>query len=321
MTPSSTRFVGIDVAKADFVVACRPDHGSWSAMNDAHGIAATVARLQELVPALIVLESTGGYEFALAEALTAAQLPVVVVNPRQVRDFGKATGQLAKTDRLDARLLALFAERVQPAPRPRPTPARHRMAALVARRRQLRDMRTAEINRLSHATSTIRIEIRSHLRSLIERIAAVDRQLRDAVRSDESLRQNEQLLRSVPGIGPVVGYTLLADLPELGQLNRRQVAALAGVAPLARDSGQVRGKRLVWGGRASVRATLYMAALVGTRYNLTIRAFYRHLVTAGKPKKLALVACMRKLLTILNAILRTHTPWQATTPEPHAQLP
>ena len=320
MTLSPTLFVGIDVAKADFVVACRPDHGSWSATNDARGIAATIARLQGLVPALIVLESTGGYEAALADALTAAKLPVVVVNPRQVRDFGKATGQLAKTDRLDSRLLALFAERVRPTPRLRPTPVVQRIAALVARRRQLRDMRTAEMNRLAHATSTIRVEIRSHLRGLVERIAAVDRQLRDAVQSDEGLRHQAQLLRSVPGIGPVVSYTLLANLPELGQLNRRQVAALAGVAPLAYDSGQVRGKRLVWGGRASVRATLYMAALVGTRYNHPIRAFYRRLVTAGKPKKLALVACMRKLLTILNAIVRTHTPWQDSTPVVGEQL-
>jgi transposase len=257
----------------------------------------------------------------LTEALTAARLPVVVVNPRQVRDFGRATGQLAKTDRLDAGLLALFAERVQPTARPRPTAVRQRLAALVARRRQLRDMRTAEINRLSHAPSAIRTEIRSHLRSLLQRIAALDRQLREAVHSDDSLRHHEQLLRSVPGAGPVVGYTLLADLPELGQLNRRQVAALAGVAPLARDSGQVRGKRLVWGGRAPVRATLYMAALVGTRYNLTIRTFYRRLVTSGKPKKLALVACMRKLLTILNAILRTQTAWQGTPPVRRTPLP
>lgn len=314
MTPSAERFVGIDIAKADFVVACRPDHGAWSALNDEPGIAATVLRLQQLGPILIVLESTGGYEKALADALTAMSLPVVVVNPRQVRDFGKATGQLAKTDRLDAQLLALFAERVRPTPRPRSSAARQRMAALVARRRQLRDMRTAEMNRLQHAAPPIRTEIRSHLRWLTRRMTAVDRDLREAVLSDEHCRQHEQLLRSMPGIGPVVSHTLLADLPELGQLNRRQVAALAGVAPLAYDSGQVRGKRLVWGGRASVRATLYMAALVATRYNVTIRAFYRRLVASGKPKKLALVACMRKLLTMLNAMVRTNTPWEIRTP-------
>lgn len=321
MTPNPTRFVGIDVAKADFVVACRPDHGSWSAANDARGIASTVARLQKLVPTLVVLESTGGYEADLAEALTSAHLPIAVVNPRQVRDFGKATGQLAKTDRLDARLLALFAERVRPVPRPRPSPACQHIAGLVARRRQLHDMRTAEMNRLSHASSTIRTEIRSHLRMLSQRIVALDRQLRAAVDSDDSFRRKEELLRSVPGIGPVVSFTLLADLPELGQLNRRQVAALAGVAPLASDSGQVRGKRLVWGGRASVRAMLYMAALVGTRYNRTIQTFYRRLLAVGKPKKLALVACMRKLLTVLNAMLRTHTPWQGSTSDLSVQVP
>lgn len=314
MPPSAERFVGIDVAKADFVVACRPNQGSWSAMNDPSGIAVTTARLQQLGPTLIVLESTGGYEVALADALTALQLPVVVVNPRQVRDFGKATGQLAKTDHLDARLLALFAERVRPTPRPRATPAHQHLAALVARRRQLRDMRTAEMNRLHHASSLLRTEIQAHLRWLTRRVAVVDRQLRDAIHADDACRNRETLLRSVPGIGPVVSQTLLADLPELGQLNRRQVAALAGVAPLAYDSGQTRGKRLVWGGRASVRTTLYMAALVATRYNVPIRAFYRRLVAAGKPKKLALVACMRKLLTMLNAIVRTQIPWHDAVP-------
>ena len=315
MALNASLFVGIDIAKADFIVACRPDHhGSWSATNDARGIATTLARLQRLGPTLIVLESTGGYEAALVEAFTVAHVPVVVANPRQVRDFGKATGQLAKTDRLDARLLALFAERVQPTPRPRPSAARQRIAALVARRRQLRDMRIAEMNRLPHATPAIRTEIRAHLRWLAQRIATVDRRLRDEVQSDDGFRHNEQLLRSMPGVGPIVSHTLLADLPELGQLNRRQVAALAGVAPLACDSGQARGKRLVWGGRASVRATLYMAALVGTRYNVTIRAFFRRLVASGKPKKLALVACMRKLLTMLNAMLRAQTPWQVPAP-------
>lgn len=313
MTPSSERFVGIDIANADFVVACRPGPGSWSAMNNGAGIAATVARLRELAPLLVVLESTGGYEVALADALTAVPLPVVVVNPRQVRDFGKATGQLAKTDRLDAHLLALFAERVRPTPRLPPSPARRRMAALVARRRQLRDMRVAEMNRLAHAAPPIRTEIQAHLRWLTRRIAAVDRDVHNAIQSDELCRERERILRSVPGIGPVVGHTLLADLPELGQLNRREVAALAGVAPMAHDSGQMRGKRLVWGGRASVRATLYMAALVATRYNAPIRAFYQRLLSAGKPKKVALVACMRKLLTILNAIVRTNTPWQSGT--------
>lgn len=309
MSVCTGTFVGIDIAKADFVVACHPNATSWTAPNDASGISRTVAQLQALTPALVVLESTGGYESALADALVAAHLLVAVVNPRQVRDFGKATGQLAKTDRLDAKLLALFAERVQPTPRPRPTPERRRLADLVARRRQLRDMRVAEQNRLAHATAVLRRDIRAHIRWLTQRLHAVDALLRHTVSQDPALKNNEQLLRSVPGVGPVVAQTLLADLPELGTLNRRQIAALAGVAPLAYDSGQLRGKRIVWGGRASVRTTLYLAALVGTKFNVPIRGFYQRLLASGKAKKLAVVACMRKLLTMLNAMLRTQTPW------------
>lgn len=309
MSLETAVFVGIDIAKADFVVACRPHGQSWTSTNDARGIATTVARLQALGPTLVVVESTGGYEADLTEALTGASVPVVVVNPRQVRDFGKATGQLAKTDRLDAQLLALFAERVRPAPRPRRSAEHQRIADLVARRRQLRDMRVAELNRVAHATTVVRREIRDHLRWLTQRLAKVDGLLHQAVQADQACRDKEQLLRTVPGIGPVVAYTLLADLPELGTLGRRQVAALAGVAPLAYDSGQLRGKRLVWGGRAPVRHTLYMAALVGVRHNAALRTFYARLVASGKPKKLALVACMRKLLTMLNAILRRRLPW------------
>ena len=308
MTPVSP-FVGIDVAKGDFVVACRPDRASWKASNDGPGINATIERLQRLGPLLVVLESTGGYERPLAVALAAATLPVVVVNPRQVRDFGKATGQLAKTDRLDAHLLALFAERVRPAPRPLVDAARQQLAGLVARRRQLHDMRTAELNRLPHASAAIRGEIRRHLRWLEQRISAIDRDLADTIQRNPTWRAQEQLLRSVPGIGPVICRTLLADLPELGQLNRRQVAALVGVAPLVADSGQRRGRRLVWGGRAPVRAVLYMGALVAARYNHVIQRFYQRLIAAGKPKKLALTACVRKLLTILNAMMRTNTGW------------
>jgi transposase len=238
MTPIGP-FVGIDVAKADFVVASRPDRASWTASNDGPGIRATIERLQQIGPSLIVLENTGGYETSLAVALGAAALPVVVVNPRQVRDFGKATGQLAKTDHLAAHLLALFAERVRPERRPLADAARQRRAALVARRRQLHGMRTAELNRLPHASAAIRGEIRDHLRWLEQRISAIDRDLADAIQNNTAWRAQEQLLRSVPGIGPVICRTLLADLPELGQLNRQQVAALVGVAPLAADSGQL----------------------------------------------------------------------------------
>ncbi len=299
-------FVGIDIAKTDVVVACRPDGTSWRASNDAAGITATVDRLRAVAPTLIVLEATGGDETSLVAALAAASLPVVVANPRQVRDFAKATGQLAKTDRLDAHLLALFAERVHPTPRPLPDAALQELEALMTRRRQLLDMVTAERNRLEHASLAIRRHITDHLRWLERRVAAVDRDLDDTIQRSPVWRAKENLLRTVPGIGPVVSRTLLADLPELGRLHRKQIAALVGVAPLARDSGT----RTVWGGPAPVRAVLDMGALVATRRNPVLRAFYCRLVKAGKPKKVALLACMRKLLTILNAMMRTNTAWQ-----------
>jgi transposase len=307
---STAIFVGIDIAKADFVVACRPDGTAWTAPNDILGIITTVDRVRTLAPTLIVLEATGGYETPLVAALAAAGLPVVVANPRQVRDFAKATGQLAKTDRLDAHLLALFAERVHPTPRPLPDAALQQLEALMTRRRQLVDMVTAERNRLEHASRPIRRNITEHVRWLERRVAAVDRDLDDTIQKSPVWRAQEDLLRTVPGIGPVVSRTLLADLPELGRLNRKQIAALVGVAPLARDSGTLRGKRVVWGGRAPVRAVLYMGALVAARRNVVIRAFYLRLIAAGKPKKVALTACMRKLLTILNAMMRTNTTWQ-----------
>ena len=307
---STAAFVGIDIAKADFVVASRPDGTSWAATNDPAGIAATVDRVRALAPALVVLEATGGYETALVVALAAAGLPVVVANPRQVRDFAKATGQLAKTDRVDAQLLALFAERVHPTPRPLPDGALRYLEALMTRRRQLLEMVTAEHNRLEHATAPVRRDITQHLRWLERRIAAVDRDVDDTIQKSPAWRAKEDLLRTAPGVGPVLSRTLLANLPELGQLNRKQIAALVGVAPFARDNGTHRGKRVVWGGRAPVRAVLYMGALVATRRNAVIRVFYVRLVAAGKPKKVALIACMRKLLTILNAMMRTNTTWQ-----------
>jgi transposase len=309
-------FVGVDIAKADFVVACRPAGTSWTALNNAPGITDTVARVRALAPTLIVVEATGGYETPLVAALATAGLSVVVANPRQVRDFAKSTGQLAKTDRLDAQLLALFAERVRPTPRPLPDVVVQQLNALMTRRRQLLDMLTAEGNRLEHAAAPIRREITRHIRWLERRVTAVDRDLDDTIQKSPVWRAKENLLRTVPGIGPVVSRTLLADLPELGRLNRKQIAALVGVAPLARDSGTLRGKRTVWGGRAPVRAVLYMGALVATRRNPVLRAFYRRLVEAGKPKKVALIACMRKLLTILNAMMRSNTAWeQISQPE------
>lgn len=307
-------FVGIDVAKAHLDVALRPLGEPWRVTNDATGIASLVARFDPLQPALIVLEATGGYERPLVVALTAAALPVAVVNPRQVRDFAKATGKLAKTDSLDAAVLAHFADAVRPPLRPIPGADTHALAAVLVRRRQLVAMLTAEQNRCHTAPLPIQQRITVHLAWLAAELDDLDKELVRVVQSDPVWREHAALLRSVPGVGPVLATTLLAELPELGTLTRQQVAALVGVAPLNRDSGTRRGSRTVWGGRARVRGALYMAALVATRYNPAIRAFYARLCEAGKPKKLALTACMRKLLTILNAIVAHGTPWQSPSP-------
>jgi transposase len=305
-------FIGIDVAKAQLEFACRPGRATGVIANDERGITALVARCRALVPTLIVCEATGGYEAPLVAALATAGLPVVVANPRQVRDFAKATGQLAKTDALDAQILALFAERVRPMPRPLPDAAVEALDALLTRRRQLVEMLTAERNRLLVARATVRRDLQQHIRFLERRLRDADDDLHLAVKASPLWRVKDDLLQSVPGVGRVVSLTLLAELPELGRLSHKEIAALVGVAPLNRDSGTLRGKRLVYGGRAPVRAALYMAALVASRYNPVIRTFYRRLRAAGKPAKVALTACMRKLLTILNAIARDGAPWQPT---------
>jgi len=302
-------FIGIDVAKARLDVAVRPGGDTWQATNDASGIAELIARLDQLRPTLIVLEATGGYERPVTAGLVAAGLPVTVINPRQIRDFAKATGKLAKTDTLDAHVLAHFADAVRPAPRPLPDADTQALAAILARRRQLVAMLTAEQNRLHTAPTAIRARISAHIVWLEQDLKEIDTELTQAIADDPTWRERDALLRSVPGVGPVLAVTLLAELPQLGSLSRHQVAALAGVAPLNRDSGTRRGIRTVWGGRARVRGALYMAALVATRYNPVIRAFYARLCAAGKPKKVALTACMRKLLTILNALLAHRTPW------------
>ena len=304
--------VGIDVAKAELVVGVRPGGDRWSVGNDAAGLAQLCERLQRLTPVLVVVEATGGDERAAVAALAAGGQPVVVVNPRQVRDFARATGQLATTDRLDADILALFAERVRPTPRPLADKAAQALDALLTRRRQLVGMLGAERNRLEHAGVPVRRGIRTHIQWLERQLTGVDRDLDHAIQGSPVWRARENLLRSVPGVGPVVSRTRLGELPELGQLNRRRIAALAGVAPLARDSGALRGRRMVWGGRASVRTALYMSALVATRRNPVIRAFYVRLVGPGEPKKVALIAGMRKLLTILNVMIRTDTAWRQT---------
>jgi transposase len=303
-------FIGIDVAKAQLEFASRPSGEAGTVANDEAGIAALMARCQAAGAELIVCEATGGYEAGLVAALARAGLPVVVANPRQVRDFAKATGQLAKTDAIDAAVLALFAERVRPEPRVLPDAAVQALGALLTRRRQLVEMLGAERNRLLIAAPAVRRDLQQHIRFLERRLREADADLHTAVKASPVWRVKDNLLQSVPGVGRVVSLTLLAQLPELGRLSHKEIAALVGVAPLARDSGTLRGKRLVYGGRAPVRAVLYMAALVASRRNPVIRAFYERLRAAGKPAKVALTACMRKLLVILNAIARSGTPWR-----------
>jgi len=303
-------FVGVDVAKTELVTGLRPTGEAWTVSNDETGIQELLQRLRPHVPVLVVIEATGGYERGVVAALAAAGIPLVVANPRQVRDFARSTGQLAKTDRIDAQVLALFAERVRPEPRPLPDEATRTLTALLARRRQILEMLTAERNRLEHAVPAVRRDLVQHIRWLERRLRDVDHDLDRTVQSSPIWRAKENLLRTLPGVGPVTSRTLIGSLPELGFLNRKQIAALVGVAPLARDSGTLKGKRLVWGGRAPVRAALYMAALVASRRNPALRAFYARLVAAGKPKKLALTACMRKLLTILNAMVKNNSAWQ-----------
>jgi transposase len=306
-------FIGIDVARDSLEVAVRPTGEQWRVTNTPAGISDLLERVRALRPTLIVLEATGGLEVPLLGALGSAGLPVVAINPRQVRDFAKATGKLAKTDAIDAQVLAHFADAVRPAVRPLPDAATQAFSALVARRRQLVEMLTAEENRRSSASASVREDIEEHITWLRKRLSGLDQELSQAVRTSPLWRAQEQLLRSVPGVGPIVSWTLLANLPELGTLGRKQIGALVGLAPLNRDSGTLRGKRAVWGGRGAVRAALYMAALVGTRRNPVLRALYTRLLAAGKAKKLALTACMHKLLTLLNALLKHRTGWAPPT--------
>ncbi len=306
---SAQVFVGIDVSKAQLDIALRPE-GRFAASNDDAGFAQVIERLRAVPPALVVLEATGGLELPLTGALAAAGVPVVVVNPRHVRDFAKATGKLAKTDALDAQMLAHFAEVMRPEARPLPDEQTQTLAAILTRRRQLVEMLTAEKNRLASARKPVRKSLRAHIAWLERELSHTDRGLARAIRESPVWHEKEALLRSTPGVGPVVTTTLLATLPELGTLTAKQIAALVGVAPFNRDSGTLRGKRTVWGGRAQVRAVLYMGTLVATRFNPVIHAFYHRLCAAGKAKKVALTACMRKLLIILNAMLKHRTPWR-----------
>jgi transposase len=303
-------FIGIDVAKDRLDVHPRPGH-AFTVTRDGEGIASRVERVKALLPVLIVLEATGGFETVVAGALAGAQLPLAVVNPRQVRDFARAIGRLAKTDALDAEVIALFAERVRPEPRPLPDEDARYLSELVARRRQIVEMMTMERNRRRTLTGKRLLKsIDRLLAALQKELSDLETDLDDTIRGTPAWREAEDLLTSVPGVGDKLARTLIADLPELGRLSRRQIAALVGVAPINRDSGTMRGRRTTWAGRAKVRTTLYMAALVASRYNKTLKSFYQRLLQAGKAKKLALTAVMRKLLTILNAMIRDQTPWQ-----------
>ena len=301
---------GIDVSKAQLDIAVRPTQDQWNCPNSNIGIARLTKRLNRLDPQLIVLEATGGYEIALTAALAAGQLPVVVINPRHARDFARSTGRLAKTDTLDAQVLAHFADAVRPQVRPLPDERVQELACMVSRRLQIVEMLTAENNRLQRASPSVRGNIKGHIKWLGKSLADIDEELKESIVKSPIWKQKVEVLQSTPGIGPVSSVTLVAELPELGSLNRKQIAALVGVAPFNRDSGMMRGKRTIWGGRAKVRAVLYMAALTASRHNSVIRTFYQRLCTAGKPKKVALTACMRKLLIILNAMVRHVTPWQ-----------
>jgi len=303
-------FVGIDVAKAHLDVALGPAGATSRHPNDEAGIAAILALLAGSPPALIVLEATGTLEVPLVAALAAAGLPVAVVNPLQARRFAQSIGRTAKTDALDARVLALFAERVRPEVRPLPDAAARDLADLLARRRQLVAMRTAEKNRLgTAAAAAVRADLEAHIAYLSRQVEEMDRRLAEAVRESPAWRERDELLRGIPGIGPVASRTLLAELPELGTLDRRKIAALVGLAPMNRDSGTLRGRRMIVGGRAAVRSALYMAALTAVRHNPALKAFYGRLVAAGKAKKVALAAAAHKLLTIADAILRSKRPW------------
>lgn len=301
--------VGIDISKEALDVACIPGDLVWRVGNDEEGIKELAGKLREMAPALVIMEATGGYEVLPAALLSHEGLPVVVVNPRQVRDFAKAAGILAKTDRLDAKVLARFGEAMKPTPRAIPDLQQQELSDLVLRRRQLVTMIVAEKNRLEKAKNTVRDSILKHLTWLEKELANLDKGLEDMIKSSPVWQEKNDLLRGVKGVGPVFAATIIADVPELGRLNRKEIAALVGVAPLNRDSGNMRGHRRIWGGRSRVRTVLYLATLSAIRFNKVIFSFYQRLVAKGKAKKVAVTACMRKFIVILNTMLKTGSPW------------
>jgi transposase len=313
--PAEKVYAGIDVSKASLDVALLPPGRSFAVANDEKGLDELLGILEDARAELVVLEATGGLERPVAAGLAASGIAIAVVNPRQARDFAKATGKLAKTDRIDAFVLAHFAQAIRPVPRAIPDEEAREFQEILTRRRQIVRMMSAEKNRLGASTSkAVRSRIEAHIKWLEKELSRTDRDLDETIEKSPTFRENEALLRSVPGVGPVLCRTLLAELPELGSLSPKELSALVGVAPLNRDSGTLRGRRTVWGGRARVREALYMGALIASRFNPAIKEFYERLVASGKPKKVALVACMRKLLTILNAVMRERTPWRS----PHA---
>ena len=302
-------FVGIDVSKEKLDVAVRPSGELMSFSNDEDGISVMADFIKPFSPLLVVFEATGGLETASVGMLAAKGLPVVVINPRQVRDFAKATGRLAKTDAIDAHVIARFGEAVRPEVRPLKDEETKRLAALITRRRQIVEMITAEKNRLSRTTPWTLKDIQNHVAWLEKCLKKADKNLNDLLRKSPVWREKSDILQSTPGVGPVLSMTLLSNLPELGTLNRKQIAALVGVAPLNRDSGSFRGKRMIWGGRASIRSVLYMSVTCAIRFNPAIKKFYQRLRDAGKLHKVAMTACMRKLLVILNTMIKNRTCW------------
>lgn len=303
------QFIGIDVSKKQLDVAVRPDGKRWSVAYDEKEVSSLVKRLKDFAPSLIVVEATGGLETPLVSALAAECLPVVVCNPRQVRDFAKATGTLAKTDSIDADVLAHFGEAIRPEIRPLKDEQTQALTDLLVRRRQLVDMLTAEKNRLKCSSQNVKKDIQQHIKWLEKRLKDIEGNLEKLIKKTPIWRMKDEIIQSVPGVGPVMSLALLSGVPELGSLNRHQIAALVGVAPFNRDSGQFKGKRTIWGGRANVRSVLYMSALTAIRCNPVIKSFYNRLIKAGKLPKVAITACMRKLLIILNTMVKNGTTW------------
>ncbi|MDV2989178.1 MAG: IS110 family transposase [Dehalogenimonas sp.] len=304
-------FVGIDISKATIDVAVHENKEHWAFTNDENGIKKLSSLMRKVSPSLIVMESTGSYEVAATYELSARGFSVAVVNPRHIRDFARSTGLLAKTDGLDARVIARFAATIKPSPRILPDEDTQKLAAIMARRRQVVAMLTAEKNRLGQANHTVKERIKQHISWLEQELDDINKESGSMIESNTEWKEKSDIMQSVPGVGPNLSLTLLSDMPELGNLNRKEIAALCGLAPFNRDSGQRRGQRSIWGGRSSVRAAIYMAAFSAVRWNPLLREFYQRLLDSGKRRKVALVACMRKLLCILNAMLKNRTVWNA----------